>query len=57
MHIGPRTGLITLHIFEYRGNDNDMRSATIDFTVFKDNKTTKGHIFVHQYALKSKIDF
>ena len=52
-----KNGLITLHIFEYKSDENDMRSATIDFTVFKGNKTTEGHIFVHQYALKSNIDF
>lgn len=43
--------LITLHISEYKGDENDMRSATIDFTVFKGNKTTEGHILVHQYAI------
>ena len=52
-----KDGLITLHIFEYKGDENDMRSASIDFTVFKGNKTVDGNIFIHQYALKSNIDF
>ena len=52
-----KDGLITLHIFEYKGDENNMRSASIDFTVFKGNKTVDGHIFIHQYALKSNIDF
>lgn len=49
--------LISLQISEYKGDENEMRSATIEFTVFKGNNTVEGHIFVHQYALQSNIDF
>lgn len=36
---------------EYNGDEYDMRSAAINFTVFKGKQTENGRIIIHQYAL------
>lgn len=49
------TNVLKFKLSEYIGNEYDVRSAEITFTVYKGNQSVNGRIIIHQYAIPERI--